>query len=114
MVGRVNSNGDVTLQVPQTNRKIELKPGQSVDLGSGIVEEPFARRSPRRSLKLNRRPPRALQASRCPPNPWRRARKPAAAGTPEQKVLETPPESALERLRRTRPEGTGNNAPDRR
>lgn len=37
----------------------------------------------------------------------------ATASTPEQKVLEAQPESALERLRRTRPEGNGN-APDRR
>jgi hypothetical protein len=43
VIGRVNSSGDVTLGVPQTNRKIELKPGQSVDIGTGIVEEPFAR-----------------------------------------------------------------------
>jgi hypothetical protein len=113
VVGRVNANGDVTLQVPQTNRTIELKPGQSVDIGSGIVEEPFARQVT--APKPETKPPTTTGAAGKPEpaKPLAPGEKPAAAGTPEQKVLETPPESALERLRRTRPEGIGN-APDRR
>jgi hypothetical protein len=43
VIGRVNPNGAVTLQVPQTSRNIELKAGQSVDIGSGVIEEPYAR-----------------------------------------------------------------------
>jgi hypothetical protein len=114
VVGRVNANGDITLQVPQTNRTIELKPGQSVDLGSGIVEEPFARSVT--APKPETKPPGVESAADkpVPARPLAPGEKPAAAGTPEQKVLETPPESALERLRRARPGGTGNNAPDRR
>ena len=113
VVGRVNANGDVTLQVPQTNRKIELKPGQSVDIGSGIVEEPFARNVT--APKPETKPPATASAAGKPEpaKPLAPGEKPAAAGTPEQKVLDTPPESVLERMRRTPPEGIGN-APDRR
>jgi hypothetical protein len=111
VVGRVNANGDVTLQVPQTNRKIELKPGQSVDIGSGIVEEPFARNVT--APKPEPKPPVTPAGKAEPGKPATSGEKTASPGTPEQKVLETPPESALERLRRTRPEGIGN-APDRR
>lgn len=46
-----------------------------------------------------------------PPAPGEKAA--ATASTPKRKVLEAQPESALERLRRTRPEGNGN-APDLR
>jgi hypothetical protein len=113
VVGRVNANGDVTLQVPQTNRTIELKPGQSVDIGSGIVEEPFARDVT--APKPETKPPATASVAGKPEpaKPLAPGEKAAAAGTPEQKVLEAQPESALERLRRTRPEGIGN-APDRR
>jgi hypothetical protein len=44
IVGRVRSDGSVTLQVPQSGRSVSLKPGQSVELLSGAVEEGYARR----------------------------------------------------------------------
>jgi len=40
----VRPDGAVTLKVPQTNRDIRLKVGQSVDVVSGTIEEPFDRR----------------------------------------------------------------------
>jgi hypothetical protein len=44
IVGRVRADGSVTLQVPQSGRSVTLKPGQSVELLSGNVEEGYARR----------------------------------------------------------------------
>jgi hypothetical protein len=42
--GRVGANGVVTLRLPQSDRPIELKVGQSLEIGSGTVEEPYSRR----------------------------------------------------------------------
>jgi len=44
IVGRVRPDGSVTLQVPQSGRSVNLKPGQSVELLTGAVEEPYSRR----------------------------------------------------------------------
>ena len=60
IVGRVRPDGSVTLQVPQTGRSVSLKPGQSVELLTGAVEDAYSRR---------------LEASRPEPRP---AAKPAA------------------------------------
>lgn len=46
IVGRVRSDGSVTLQVPQTGRSVNLKPGQSVELLSGTIEEAYSRKPP--------------------------------------------------------------------
>jgi hypothetical protein len=43
-VGRVGADGSVSLQVPQTGRRVELKPGQSVELLSGAIEEGYTRK----------------------------------------------------------------------
>ena len=43
IVGRVRSDGSVTLQVMQSGRSVSLKPGQSVELLSGAVEEGYSR-----------------------------------------------------------------------
>ena len=44
IVGRVRPDGAVTLQVPQSGRSVELKPGQSVELLSGTIEEAYSRK----------------------------------------------------------------------
>lgn len=46
IVGRVRPDGGVILQVPQSGRRVELKPGQSVELLTGAVEEGYSRRPP--------------------------------------------------------------------
>ena len=46
IVGRVRADGSVTLQVPQTGRSVNLKPGQSVELLSGTIEEAYSRKPP--------------------------------------------------------------------
>jgi hypothetical protein len=43
IVGRVRPDGSVTLQVPQSGRSVSLKPGQSVELLTGAVEEGYSR-----------------------------------------------------------------------
>lgn len=45
IVGRVRADGGVSLQMPQSGRTVDLKPGQSVELLSGQIEERFARKS---------------------------------------------------------------------
>jgi hypothetical protein len=44
LVGRVGADGSVTLQVPQSGRSVDLRPGQSVELLSGAIEESYSRR----------------------------------------------------------------------
>ncbi len=44
LVGRVRPDGSVTLQVPQSGRSVNLKPGQSIELLSGAVEEGYSRK----------------------------------------------------------------------
>jgi hypothetical protein len=44
LVGRVGPDGSVTLQVPQSGRSVNLKPGQSIELLSGAIEEGYSRR----------------------------------------------------------------------
>ena len=44
IVGQVRPDGSVTLQVPQSGRSVILKPGQSVELLGGTVEEGYSRR----------------------------------------------------------------------
>jgi hypothetical protein len=43
VVSRVRPDGRITLQAPQSARSVELKPGQSVELLSGTIEEGYSR-----------------------------------------------------------------------
>ena len=79
IVGRVRPDGSVTLQVPQSGRSVNLKPGQSVELLSGTVEEGFSRR---------------LEVSKPEPKP---AAKPAAEGKSARTA--TPDSADAERAR---------------
>jgi hypothetical protein len=66
VVGSVRQDGTVSLQMPQTGRTVELKPGQSIELLSGAIEENYARKPAA--------PPEAKAGA-----------KPAAKGAPEAK-----------------------------
>lgn len=58
IVGRVRPDGGVTLQVPQSGRRVDLKPGQSIELLSGAIEEAYSRRPPSEpELKPGAKPP---------------------------------------------------------
>jgi len=89
------ANGALSLQCRNPRAAIELKVGQSVDIVLGTIEEPYARQLPR--------PNRAQAGQRCCRQAGARQKATATARTPEQKMLEAKPESALERLRPTRP-----------
>ena len=57
VVNRVRPDGSVSLQVPQSGRIFVLKPGQSVELLSGTVEEGFPRgTAPRPAPKPGAKP----------------------------------------------------------
>lgn len=57
VVNRVRPDGSVSLQVPQSGRIFVLKPGQSVELLSGTVEEGFPRgTAPRPAPKPEAKP----------------------------------------------------------
>ena len=42
---RVRPDGSVILEVPKTDRSVKLKVGQSVEIVSGTIEEPYERRA---------------------------------------------------------------------
>ncbi len=84
IVGRVRPDGSVTLQVPQTGRSVSLKPGQSVELLSGAVEEAYSRR---------------FEASKPEPKP---AAKPAAKAADAKSAKPPAPDRAAEREREER------------
>ncbi|OGA25641.1 MAG: hypothetical protein A3I02_09480 [Betaproteobacteria bacterium RIFCSPLOWO2_02_FULL_67_26] len=46
VVGRVRPDGGISLQLPQSGRGVDLKVGQSIELLSGTVEEPYSRKPP--------------------------------------------------------------------
>jgi hypothetical protein len=46
VVSRVRPDGSITLQAPQSARSVNLKPGQTVELQSGTIEEGYSRRPP--------------------------------------------------------------------
>lgn len=81
IVGRVRPDGSVTLQVPQSGRSVTLKPGQSVELLSGAVEEGYSRR---------------LESSKPEPKPA--GKSVASAGTAKPAA----PDSAAQREREER------------
>ncbi|MGH8662546.1 MAG: hypothetical protein ACREUB_12425 [Burkholderiales bacterium] len=74
IVGRVRADGSVTLQVPQSGRSVNLKPGQSVELLSGAVEEGYSRRleAPKPEPKPAAKPAASARAAK-PPAPDRAA-----------------------------------------
>lgn len=43
VTSRVRPDGSVNLEVPQTNRSVNMKVGDSLEMVSGSIEEPYAR-----------------------------------------------------------------------
>ena len=69
VTGRVRSDGGMTVRVPETGRTVDLKVGQSVELGSGTVAERPPRPAPapvRKSPEAERSP--APAPERAAPN----------------------------------------------
>ena len=44
VVGRIRPDGSISLQMPQSGRSVSLKPGQSIELLTGEIEEGFTRK----------------------------------------------------------------------
>ncbi len=107
VINRLQPDGTLTLQTPQSARHIDLKVGQSVDLVSGVIEEPFARQTTKPVAPEN------AAAKPVPGTPVPAANAATTGITPEQKMLETQLKSALERLKNPS-QGINGNAPDRR
>lgn len=63
IVGRIGADGSVRLQVPQSGRSVDLKPGQRVELLSGTVEEGYQRKPP--EPKPEAKPPAKPTANRA-------------------------------------------------
>lgn len=42
-IGRVRTDGAITIKPPQSERSVSLKVGQSLEVVSGVIEEPYAR-----------------------------------------------------------------------
>jgi hypothetical protein len=78
-VGRVRPDGALTIQVPQSSRNVELKVGQSVEVLSGTIEEPYARRftAPRPAAKPAASP--AGDTAKVETGPQRPRRRPDVA-----------------------------------
>lgn len=113
VVGRVRPNGTVTLQVPQTDRNVDLKVGQSVEILSGTIEEPYSRRITAPKPAPKPAPPEAASPE-AKPGSGKAAGAPANAPTTVGKdALESKVQSALERLRSMRKEQDDNDQ-DRR
>ncbi|MEK6591475.1 MAG: hypothetical protein AABZ67_00190 [Pseudomonadota bacterium] len=71
-VGRVRPDGRIVLDTPQGGLNVELKVGQSVEIVSGTIEEPFARRAtvPRPESKTKSKPGESPD-TKTPPRPGR-------------------------------------------
>jgi len=76
IVGQVRPDGRITLSLPQSGRSVDLKPGQSIELLSGTIEEGYSRKpvtpEPRPAAK---------------PAPDARSEKPAAADRAREERL---------------------------
>lgn len=83
IVGRVRPDGSVTLQVPQSGRSVILKPGQSVELLSGAVEEAYSRK-----LEPSRPEPKPAATPAAKPAADARSAKPAAPDSAAQRERE--------------------------
>jgi hypothetical protein len=66
VVGRVRNDGSISVQVPQSGRNIELKPGQSLELLSGTIEESYTRKPAQPEVKPVAKPPTKPAAEASP------------------------------------------------
>lgn len=62
VVGRVGADGSVSVEVPQSGRSVRLKPGQSVELLSGTIEEAYSRKPVAPEPKPPAKPPADAKA----------------------------------------------------
>ena len=73
VVGRIRADGGVTLQMPQSGRTVDLKPGQSIELLSGAIEEAFSRKPVQPEPKPAAKPAADAKPTAKPASPDRAA-----------------------------------------
>jgi hypothetical protein len=88
VVGRVRPDGGVSLQLPQTGRTVDLKPGQSVELLSGIVEEGYLRRPAQPEAKPAVKEESTTKETKAPAEGKPAARERSRGGDEQRKIDE--------------------------
>ncbi len=68
IIGQVRPDGSITLSLPQSGRSVDLKPGQSVELLSGTVEESYSRQPVQPEPKPAAKPAAKPQTTPTPPS----------------------------------------------
>lgn len=86
----VRRDGAVAIAVPQTDRSAALKVGQSLDVMSGTIEEPYARRLT--AAKPTVKPSAPSSSSAAPPTA---SRQPATRPTRDRDTGESDPDSGV-------------------
>jgi hypothetical protein len=99
IVGRVGKDGSITLQLPQSGRSVDLKPGQSIELLSGTIEEGYSRKPVAPEITKP-----AADAGAGKPAPADRARE-AASDAPRETAAAKPGAPLPESPASTRPAG---------
>jgi hypothetical protein len=88
IVGRVRPDGSITLQVPQSGRSVNLKPGQSVELLSGAIEEAYSRKPVQPEPKPAAKPGAEAKPAAKPASPDRAAEERNREEREQQRVEE--------------------------
>jgi hypothetical protein len=86
IVGRVRPDGSVTLQVLQSGRSVSLRPGQSVELLSGAVEEGYSRKPVQLEPKSAAKPVSEARPAAKPLSPDRAAEERGREEREQQRV----------------------------
>jgi hypothetical protein len=89
VVSRVRPDGSITLQAPQSARSVNLKPGQTVELQSGTIEEGYSRTPqsvPEPKPKPGAKP--AADAAKGKPAPAEAARVEQERDERQQQIIE--------------------------
>lgn len=106
IVSRVRPDGSITLQAPQSGRSVDLKPGQSVELLTGTVEEAYSRR-PLSQPEPKPAPKPATDArTGKPPSPEQRAKAEQEREEREQQRLEDAVSRAMQDTAGPKPAAT--------
>ena len=88
LVGRVRPDGGVSLQVPQSGYSVNLKPGQSVELLSGVIEEAYSRIPVQPESKPAAKPAAEAKPAAKPESPERAAEERRREEREQQRVEE--------------------------
>jgi len=113
IVGRVRADGGITLSLPQSGRSVDLKPGQSIELLSGVVEEGYSRKPVASEAKPAAKPVEAATSGK--PAATDRAREERMREERQQERIQEAVSEALRETAAARPGAAapGTSAPDR-